>query len=51
LKDAISGQHSAVSKKQVPRSARNDKIEKRNDRPEKMNDKPKGVKIKTKRRK
>lgn len=61
LDDAISPQslrlatqgrlRSAVSQKQVPRSARNDKIGKRNDIPEKGNDKPKGVKIKTKRRK
>ncbi|MGA9511100.1 MAG: 6,7-dimethyl-8-ribityllumazine synthase [Candidatus Sulfotelmatobacter sp.] len=48
LKRAISTQHSAVSKKQVPppRSA-----SRRNDKPEKMNDKLRGAKAKTKRRK
>ena len=58
LKDAISRQPSAVSKKQVPRSARNDKVKKRNDRvkkrndqPEKRNDHPGRTTAKTKRRK
>jgi 6,7-dimethyl-8-ribityllumazine synthase len=48
LKEAISDQHSAVSKKQVPPARSASRL---NDRPEKMNDKSKGVKIKTKRRK
>ena len=58
LKEAINGQPSAVSKKQVPRSARNDRIKKRNDRikkrndqPEKRNDHPGRTTAKTKRRK
>jgi 6,7-dimethyl-8-ribityllumazine synthase len=58
LKEAISRQPSAVSKKQVPRSARNDsgagrndKAKKRNDKLEKMNDRSKRAVAKTKRRK
>jgi 6,7-dimethyl-8-ribityllumazine synthase len=54
LKDAISDNRSPVSKRQVPRFARNDKVKNRNDKPMgvKIKDvKRKGVKIKTKRRK
>src|SRR5579863_6696647 len=40
LKDAISGQPSAVSEKQVPRSARNDMSVGRNDEAKKRNDQP-----------
>ena len=41
LKTAISSQFSAVSEKQIPRSARNDKPKNRNDKPKNRNDKPK----------
>jgi 6,7-dimethyl-8-ribityllumazine synthase len=58
LKEAISRQPSAVSRKQVPRSARNDmgvgpndRVKKRNDQPENRNDKSKRALAKTKRRK
>jgi len=42
LREAISRQLSAISKKQVPRSARNDKSEKWNDKSKKRNDKSLG---------
>jgi 6,7-dimethyl-8-ribityllumazine synthase len=41
LKEAISSQPSAVSGKQIPRFARNDKSKTRNDKPKSRNDKPK----------
>jgi len=42
LREAISRQLSAISKKQVPRSARNDKSEKWNEKSKKRNDKSLG---------
>jgi 6,7-dimethyl-8-ribityllumazine synthase len=51
LREAIGRQPPAVSEKQVPRSARNDKIKKPSDKPEKMNDRSRRTTAETKRRK